>query len=340
MTPTVIMESVSRKNETKCSNCNHVFWAWDSGREQCYQCQPLPETPDEKRIQDGRSEEELIRAADTALYAAKAAGRDRMLVWNPALAADQGPELLSLKVREAFATDGFTLVFQPVVRLSDGRVAYYESLVRMTAADGRVYSPMEFLPILERSGQMSRLTRRVVEVALWQLATVHGCSVSVNLSPSDLSDSTLLEDVEKSVANSVAPERLVFEIAEPTLLSNLAQGRRWMRRLGDLGCHFVLDDFGTGIGMFALLREDRVEQVKLSHMVVRALSAESGTRAFVIALREMIESQGKTAVATFLETEQLLGEFESAGFTHGQGYGIHEPSGDLRQLIEEFGSDL
>ena len=57
MTPTMIMESVSRKNETICTSCKHAFWAWDSGREHCYQCQPLPETPDEKRIQGGKSEE-------------------------------------------------------------------------------------------------------------------------------------------------------------------------------------------------------------------------------------------------------------------------------------------
>lgn len=289
-------------------------------------------------ITAGSDSKTLMSRVDAALYAAKAAGRDRMLVWDAMVGGEgDGPGRLQNLIEKAFDEDGFTLMYQPVVRLADGSVAYYESLVRMAAADGTVFGPSEFLPLVEGSGRMSQLTLRTVERVLSELARIPGCAVSVNLSASDLSDRELLEDLEAAVGASGLGSRLVFEMSEDTLMSTLPQGRAWMRRLGDVGCSFVLDEFGSGAGLFSLLREERIGQVKLSRTVVRALSAESGMHAFVVAMRELIESQGKAAVATFLETEQLLGEVKRAGFTVGQGYGLQEPSADLCRLVDEFG---
>jgi predicted signal transduction protein with EAL and GGDEF domain len=289
-------------------------------------------------ITAGVDAKSVMSRADTALYAAKAAGRDRMVVWDSAL-GEQGAasHYLQNMIEGAFESDSFTLMYQPVVRLTDGSVAFYESLVRMRAADGTVYGPAEFLPHVEGAGRMSELTRRTVKSVLAELASVPGCSVSVNLSGSDLADRSLLEALETIIrqAGSVG-RRLVFELSEDTLMAALPQGRAWMRRLGELGCSFVLDDFGTGVGMFSLLREDMIEQVKLSRLVVRALSADDGMHAFVIALRELVESQGKEAVATFVESEQSLGEVVRAGFRVGQGYGLHAPAPDLRRLVEAF----
>lgn len=289
-------------------------------------------------IAAGSDSKTLMSRADAALYAAKAAGRDRMVVWDAVLEGEgEGPLRLQNMIEKAFDEDGFDLMFQPVIRLDDGSVAYFESLIRM-AADGTVFGPREFLPLVEGAGRMSQLTRRTVERVLAELARIPACAVSVNLSASDLSDRELLENLEASVGASGLGDRLVFELSESTLLAALPQGRAWMRRLGDVGCTFVLDEFGSGAGMFSLIREERIGQVKLSRAAVRALSAESGMRAFVVAMRELIESQGKVAVATFLETEQLLGEVRRAGFTVGQGYGLHEPAADLSRLVDEFAS--
>lgn len=291
-------------------------------------------------ITAGSDSKTLMSQADAALYAAKAAGRDRMVMWDAILGAEgEGPVRLQNMIERAFDEDGFDLMFQPVIRLGDGSVAYFESLVRLTAADGTVFGPREFLPLVEGAGRMSQLTRRTVERVLSELARIPGCAVSVNLSASDLSDRELLESLEATVGASGLGGRLVFELSESTLLAALPQGRAWMRRLGDAGCSFVLDEFGNGAGMFSLIREERIGQVKLSRTAVRELSAEAGMRAFVVAMRELIESQGKVAVATFLETEQLLGEVRRAGFTVGQGYGLHEPESDLRRLVDEFAGE-
>lgn len=277
--------------------------------------------------------------ADAAMYAAKAAGRNRIMVWSPEVGASTAPERLTLRVREAFASDGFHLVFQPVVRLADNSVAYFESFLRMGSDDGIDLSPREFLPMVDRLGLMPRLTRRVVELALWELAANPGTALSVNLAPSDLSDEELLTDLASVISGAKsAYGRLLFEISEATLLSNVAGGRVWMERLSECGCRFVLDEFGTGMGMFALLRERHIEHIKLSRAAMRSLSSGEESRSFVQAVRELIESQGKAAVASFIESDDLLGEAREAGFSYGQGFGVGEPVGDLASLVARFGT--
>jgi len=288
-------------------------------------------------FENGAEASEIVDRADAALYRAKSTGRDRVVVWDPHMSDVVSRDRMVARVRDAFVNDGFFLVFQPVVHLDKGTVSYFESLVRMRTDDGSTIGPTEFLPVIERLGMTSALTARVVDLALWALAAAPKASVSLNLAPGDLSDSRLLDDVERAIrAAEAARGRVVFEISESTLLSHLAGGREWIERLSQLGCRFVLDDFGTGLGMFVLLREKQIEQVKLSRTVVRALSSANDTRTFVTALRELIESQGKEAVATYVETEQLLGDARSAGFTYGQGYLVGEPSSDLTALVAEF----
>lgn len=286
------------------------------------------------QIEAGIEPRTLMDRADAALYVAKREGRNRVELWRPDSGLNSAAERLATRVSQAFAHDGFRLVYQPIVRLSDGRVSYFESLVRMVEEDGSFLTPDEFLPVVDRLGLMSKLTRRIVDLAMWELAAAPDATVSINLAAADLGDHALLSEVERLIAASPATQgRLLFEIGESVLLSNLSGGREWMRRLSPLDTKFVLDGFGTGIGMFVLLREPHVHMVKLSRTVTRALSEERATREFVSALRELIESQGKTAVAAFVETADLLDEAMQAGFSFGQGFHVSEPSADLAALV-------
>ncbi len=278
----------------------------------------------------------LMDRADAALYEAKRAGRGCLRSWAPEMTGPGSPVHLADRVRDAFAEDGFCLLFQPVVRLHNGRVVYYESLVRMRRPDGSLIGPAEFLSAVERLGLMSQLTQLIVERALSALLEFPSASISVNLSASDLGDDDLLEQVASLLERAEEPSsRLFFEVSESILLSNLTGGRVWMERLVPLGCRFVLDNFGTGAGMFVLLKEQHVSQVKLSRVVMRAIAAEESNRVFVKTLRELIESQGKLAVAEYLETEDLLRDVREVGFQLGQGFWLHDPAEDLSALIAE-----
>lgn len=290
------------------------------------------------RVEGGIDPRIVMDRADAALYTAKQRGRHRIVTWDARIVGLASSHEFAAPAREALADDRYRLVFQPIVRLDDGSVAYYESLVRLET-DGRTLLPEDFLPVLERLGLLPRLTRRVLDHVLEALGRNAGVAVSINLSASDLTDETLLPDVERAVqASGIDPARLLFEIPETTLVSNLADGSVWMERLAGVGCRFVLDNFGTGLGVFVLLRNPLVEQVKLSREVVRSLTNSVHTRAFVSAVRELIEAQGKVAVAAFLEDDEMLRDVHEAGFAYGQGFNLAEPSPDLRALVARMGA--
>lgn len=277
----------------------------------------------------------IMDRADSAMYASKQQGRHRFLKWDVALGSLATNSVTAGRVRDALSNHhGLTLVFQPVVSLKDGSVSYYESLVRMVGDCGKLLMPCEFLPTVDRLGLAPRLTLRVLELALESIAEHPGVRLSMNLSPTDITDASLLDEVEACIRTAGAdPSALVFEVPESTLLSNLAEGRAWIERLASLGCHFVLDDFGVGLGVFVLLNEKDIEQVKLSRTVIEALRHSRESRIFVKAVRELIESQGKSTVAAFIETESMLADVIEAGFTFSQGYALHEPEADLTGLI-------
>ncbi len=276
----------------------------------------------------------IMDRADAAMYASKQGGRHRFMKWNAGLGELATSSLHAGRVREALGNHGLSLVFQPVVSLKDGSVSYYESLVRMEGEQGECLLPAEFLPTIDRLGLAPRLTLRVLELALATIAEHPGVCLSVNLTATDLTDGVLRQDIESMIRSAgVDPSSVVFEIPESTLLSNLNEGREWIGQLAMIGCRFVLDDFGAGLGVFVLLNEEHIEQVKLSRTVIDALRHSRESRLFVRAVRELIESQGKSTVAAFIETEAMLADVIEAGFTYSQGYALHEPEADLGKLI-------
>ncbi len=289
------------------------------------------------RVVDGLQPRVVMDRADSALYRAKETGRNQVVVWDTLDAGAMSGDRAEVDVQDAFARDALCVAFQPVVSIADGSVSYYESLVRCTMPDGTQLRPDEFLPAVERVGLMGRLTRWVVSQAIERVNEVPGIAISVNLSESDLVDPLLLDDVESLLEEaSSSTDSVVFEIAEPTLLANLADGREWMDRLARHGARFVLDDFGSGAGVFVLLREPHIEQVKLSRTVMHALAQESATQGFVSAMRELIESQGRIAVASYVESESMLAHAEAAGFTWAQGFEFSEPTPNLVELVEHM----
>lgn len=278
--------------------------------------------------------------ADEAMYQAKERGRNRVVVLatTDAKETSNGDRMVA-RLREALTEHQFTLCYQPVIRLSDNRVAYYESLVRMLSPEGKLIMPAEFLPTAERLGLMPRLTRLVIGMAVRALADNDGAVLSINLSSGDLGDDSLPRYVDEELRRQgVDPGRLVFEMSESAVMGNLASARNWIDRLGRLGCHFALDEFGAGLGLFGLLRELPFDQVKLDGSIITALSVDGENAAFVGAVRGLIEAQGHVAVASWVENAGLLERVRGAGFELGQGYHLQVPSPDLGALLRDLGS--
>ncbi|MDH4140678.1 MAG: EAL domain-containing protein [Coriobacteriia bacterium] len=282
----------------------------------------------------------LFDVADAAMYEAKEAGRNRVIVRRPGVDVPAEPrERMATRVRDAIADKRFRLHYQPVVYLYDGSVAYYESLVRMIDRDGAALLPVEFLSTAERLGLMPRLTRIVVDLILQALAEHPDARLSLNIAGTDLTDESLPRFIEEELrTHNLDPHRLVIETAEDVVVRNIAGMHAWMDRLRSLGVTFVLDEFGAGLGLFGLLKDLSFEQVKLDGSIVRSLAANGDSRAFVYAVRNLVESQGSVAVASWVETGNLLDKVREIGFSLGQGYELEMPDPDLGRLIERYGA--
>lgn len=276
--------------------------------------------------------------ADVAMYSAKEAGRNRIVQSAPREGMPEREDGVASRVRDAIAQRRFVLHFQPVLDLTDRSVAYYESLLRMTLADGSVIAPSEFLPVVERLGLMPRMSRIVVSMALSALARHPRARVAVNLSAADLVDESFPRFIDEEMHRlGVEPRRFVIELTEGAVMGNLAAARSWTDRLGRRGCVFVLDDFGSGLGLFGLLKDLPFEQVKLDGSLIASLANNGREMAFVEAVRSLIESQGRTAVASWVESAESLARVRKAGFALGQGYHLEMPTADLAALVERYG---
>lgn len=274
--------------------------------------------------------------ADAAMYAAKQSGRHRFVTWGVELGELAIEGRVAERVLEALGDrhSGVSLVFQPVVSFEDGSVSYYEALARLNGHGSDVIMPSEFLSVVERLGLMPRLTLKVLDLVIEALKQNPGVAVSVNLAAADIMDSALLGDIESRIRDAdIDPASLLFEIPENALLSNITTGREWITRLSDMGCHFVLDEFGTGLGVFIFLRDTKVEQVKLSQSVIETLQHSGKSMDFVRSVRELVESQGKSTVAAFLDTDAMRAHAVEAGFVLSQGFAVCEPASDLSELI-------
>jgi diguanylate cyclase (GGDEF)-like protein/PAS domain S-box-containing protein len=272
----------------------------------------------------------VLSQGDAAMYKAKNHGRNRLAVYDSEY--DERTRLFeanreAAQIKDALRDDRLTLYYQPVVRLTDGSVAYYEALARLLAANGEALAAGAFIPTAERFGLIPQVTRLVVQQAVQALRAHPSVRLSVNLSGLDLCDAALPGFIEAYLRDQgVDPTRLGFEVTETALIKDLAQAERWIARIKSLGCRFALDDFGAGFVSFAYLRNLTVDQLKIDGSLVRALESDHTQSAFVQALHLLATTQGKETVAECVENGNVVRLLKELGVTYGQGYHLGRPS--------------
>jgi diguanylate cyclase len=281
----------------------------------------------------GSTAEQLLRDADLAMYAAKAQGVGRAEVFRPSLhdAALQRLHLLA-DLRDALeADDELVVVYQPVVALPGGRVEGVEALLRWTHPERGPVPPATFIPLAEQSGLIDALGRRVLAEACraahgWRTTTGRDdLRVAVNLSPSQLGEAELVEQVARVLAATGLPARaLVLEITEDAVMADPEEALRQLHRLRDLGVVLAVDDFGTGRSSLAHLQRFPVEVLKVDRTFVEALDREGSTPIVEDILR-LAHSLGLRAVAEGVERPGQLAALEAMGCDSVQGLLLSPP---------------
>jgi len=278
----------------------------------------------------GADPETLIQRAELAANAAKVLPYGVQL-FHPALESRAVRRLgIAADLRKALDQDELDVYFQPKVTLADRHLVGVECLARWThAAHGEV-APEDFVAVAEHTGQVARLTERVLTEGLrrcreWAEAD-HPLSIAVNLSVRTLLDSRFPDMVEEQLARySVAPAQVTFEISEPGMLGDIERVLPTLYRLRDLGVRLSVDDFGTGASSLSYLRQWPVHEVKIDDSFVQGMATDSGDLAIVRAVISLAREFGLTVVAEGVESELTLDLLEEMGCEIGQGYLFSRP---------------
>ena len=280
--------------------------------------------------QDAVAASELLRQADVAMYAAKAAGKNRYMRFEP----DMMTALVQRTDMEAglrIAVDAGQIMvhYQPVISPKLGEVVQFEALARWKR-DGEMIPPAQFIPTAERSGLISALGLQVmrhsfIELHPW-LAEDAGRSVAVNISGVQLKDCQFAEGVLR-LATSCAtdPRQLVLEVTESVFFDPDAHVIRQLNVLRDAGVRVALDDFGTGYSSLGRLQELPVDAVKIDRSFVSMVRTGAEKLPILNSMINMAHSLGLTVTAEGIETGAQASYLTNLNCDSLQGYLFSHP---------------
>ena len=285
----------------------------------------------------------LMSAADAACYAAKDAGRNKVRLYRHGdedVARRRGEMEWVGRLNNAMETNRLKLYFQPIVALGEQEMQPHFELLLRLEEDLDLIMPGAFIPAAERYQLMPQLDRWVIEHALAQCASgllgmpAEGVVIGINLSGASLSDAHFQAFIREILHRhvQVAP-RLCFEITETAALSNLDSVIALIQDLKALGCHFALDDFGSGLSSFAYLRSLAVDYIKIDGAFVRDMVRDPVDAAMVEAIAKVARIMGIRTVAEFVEDGATASALHALGIEYAQGNLFAEPR-PLARLCE------
>jgi diguanylate cyclase (GGDEF)-like protein/PAS domain S-box-containing protein len=296
-----------------------------------------------------RSVDALLRDADIAMYRAKAAGRGRYELFDPAMHASALKRLtVETELRRAIERKELTVFYQPIVQLPSARITGFEALVRWVRADGHVAQPSEFIAVAEETGLIVPLTHQVLreschQVAAWQQMFSHPLQLSVNVSSKLFTREDFIDDIEDAIAESgLLPRSLQLEITETVLINHSDVVDENFNRLRKIGVAVHLDDFGTGYSSLSYLQRYPVDALKLDKSFVAKMGTKDndGVGGAIVKLAREL---GMGLIAEGVETVQHAEQLRRLDCPHAQGYLFSEPliAGAVVPLLtKQFASQL
>ncbi len=277
---------------------------------------------------------EILRNADVAMYEAKAHGKGQVQVFEGGMHLEVMQRMeLKRDLRRAIEDGNLEIEYQPVINLQTGNISGLEALIRWNhPTRGRV-NPGRFIALAEEDGSIVDLGRWVVDdacrqFAQWKRIGVVGptMTLSVNLSPRQLSHPDLVDDVKQILArHSFDPAVLVIEITESVVIRDAEAGLARLAELKALGLRIAVDDFGTGYSSLSYLQRMPVDIVKIDQSFVEDMGTGGDRAALVKAILRLAQSLDLVAVAEGIETEAQLDRLRELDCPLGQGFLFARP---------------
>ncbi len=279
----------------------------------------------------------VLSAADTAMYAAKDGGRNRLQVYqsdDDDMVQRHGDMQWVSRIVKALEEDRFCLYAQRIVPADPQRRSRdrYEILLRLQDEHGNIVSPGAFMPAAERYDLMPAIDRWVVRQLFSQLRHLPDQweqpkpLYMVNLSGASFNDERFLAFLrEQFWLHHIAPSMICFEITETVAISNINQAVQFIYQLKQLGCCFALDDFGSGMSSLNYLKNLPVDYLKIDGHFIRNVETDAIDAATIEAINHMGHVMGLQTIAEFVENPAILQKVQHLGVDFVQGYGIALP---------------
>ncbi|MBP6193229.1 MAG: EAL domain-containing protein [Methyloversatilis sp.] len=280
---------------------------------------------------DGSTFDTLLRNVDTAMYQAKASGRNNFQFFNDRMSANASERLaLQGSLHEAIARQQFVLHYQPQIEVSSGRLIGVEALVRWQHPERGMVPPNSFIAIAEESDLIIQLGEWILleacrQLSVWQAAGLK-LRVSVNVSARQLRSGNLLHQVESALLRHHIPSGdLELEITESVAMENPDATLRVLGQLRDLGVDLAIDDFGTGYSSLSHLKLMPVQRLKIDRSFVKDIESDPDDAAICAATISLAHNLGLGVIAEGVETEAQLAFLGNLGCECVQGFLFSKP---------------
>jgi len=277
--------------------------------------------------QDGTGADALLRQADTAMYAAKSAGRNAIRRFDRAMtsAAEQHFQI-ELALRRALEHGELVPNYQPWIDLGSGALVGMEVLLRWKHPELGAIPPASFIPIAEESGLISAVGAAVLRAAClqlqaWDAAGLQVPVLAVNLSPMQFRDGRLVDSIVAILAETgVRPSRIELEITETAIMQDGEQALATLRRLKKAGFRLSVDDFGTGYSSLAYLKRFPVDKLKIDRSFVMDMAGDANDDAIVRTIIALARALRLAVTAEGVETVAQRDALRAMNCDYAQGF--------------------
>jgi diguanylate cyclase (GGDEF)-like protein len=275
------------------------------------------------------SADALVRNADLALYAAKAAGRGKHRLYEPSMHSEAAErQLLENDLRQAIDRGELSVHYQPIVRAAGEEISGFEALCRWSHPTRGPISPAKFIPLAEEAGLIGKIGEWVLRTSLEEAAQWPDyVRVAINLSPLQFNDPSCVAMVAQHIRETgVKPERVELEITDGVFLAEGDSTDETFAKFKKLGVRLALDDFGTGYSSLGYLKKAPFDKIKIDQSFVRGAASDTNRNAAIIrAIVTLAETLGMDTCAEGVETHDDLQLIRELGVSMVQGYIFGKP---------------
>jgi diguanylate cyclase (GGDEF)-like protein/PAS domain S-box-containing protein len=287
---------------------------------------------------DGSDIDQILKNADLAMYAAKAAGRRTYRFFETEMEAEvRARRSLEMDLRKALVDGGFEVYYQPFLGLQTNAITGCEALVRWRHPQRGMISPAEFIPLAEDTGLINRLGEWVLTSACKEAVSwPDNIRLAVNVSPVQFRSGTLALKVMAALAESgLAASRLELEITEAVLIRDDEAALAVLHDLRGIGVRIALDDFGTGYSSLSYLQRFPFDKIKIDRCFITDIAEPEGSSSIVQAVVTIAADRRMTTTAEGVETEQQRELLRELGCSEMQGYLFSppKPAAEIRPLL-------